>query len=168
MFPMTPTANMRQDRSVLMYLKTVCMEVVCRQLGGTWGWPGGTIREELVERGRGFGLCTGFSFSLDGRALFTVSCATRDSVSDTWMRLWNLGERGSSLLGEPSRLADDTGTVKMWRTSKKANSKYQATKREPDILNPDFSKIWSGRLRKSQVGINFVNSQVSRCRGSGI
>lgn len=48
MLPMTPTAKMRQDRTVLMYLNAICMEGVCRQMGGARDWSGGPICEELV------------------------------------------------------------------------------------------------------------------------
>lgn len=112
MFPMTPTVNMRQDRIVLVYLNTICMEVVRRHLGGTWDWPGRT--EELAERGGGvlsclcFRLCLGLSLAPDAGALFTVSCVTLDSLSKTRMRFPNFGARDGSLLGEPDRPAGNS------------------------------------------------------------
>lgn len=35
-FPIIPTAKIKQDNTVLMYLKAVLMDVVCRQVGGAF------------------------------------------------------------------------------------------------------------------------------------
>lgn len=114
MLPMTPTAKMRQDRTVLMYLNAISMEVFRRHLGGTRDWSGGPICEELVEPFGGFHSCLcfrsclGLSFSPDARVLFSVSCDTLDSLSGTRMRLLNLVPREGSVLGEPDRSAGNS------------------------------------------------------------
>lgn len=108
MLPMTPTAKMRQDRTMLMYLNAICMEVVRRQLGGPRDC------EELGKRCGGslsslcFRLSLGLSLSPDARVLFSVSCDTLGSLSKTRMRLLNLGPRGGSVLGEPGRSAGNS------------------------------------------------------------
>lgn len=110
MLPMTPTAKMRQDRTVLMYLNAICMEGVCRQMGGTRDWSGGPICEELVTRSGGFFSCLCFRLcsGLSVRVLFSISCDTLDSLSETRVRLLNLGPRTGSVLGEPGRSAGNS------------------------------------------------------------
>lgn len=163
MLPMTPTAKMRQDRTVLMYLNVICMEVVRRQLGSTRDC------EELLKRGflscLCFRLCLGRSFSPDARVLFSVSCETLDSLSETRMRLLNLKPREGSVLGEPGRSAgnsfdiwDGSEETFLLRPSGWANSdndrdrEHQVTTQERNILDPGFWRTVCGAgLRKSQI-----------------